>query len=128
MFMISMAFTLECLYKPTCIFVLGAGALLLRSSGKETEWLECQETYKEPMLAECLDTDRFLPFKFKCNLCNKGFISQSALEMHLNVHTGAKPFRCDVCPAKFNHRSNLQRHLKTVHKTDSQNISSFYKQ
>nr|XP_027224577.1 fez family zinc finger protein 1-like [Penaeus vannamei] len=32
-----------------------------------------------------------------CHLCDKRFESRYKLKMHVNTHTGARPFTCDVC-------------------------------
>ena len=56
--------------------------------------------------------------KFQCSVCKKIFACKTSLQMHLNIHTGTKPFICKDanCGAKFSHSSNLRRHMKTVHR------------
>ncbi|KAK7929798.1 hypothetical protein WMY93_006193 [Mugilogobius chulae] len=53
--------------------------------------------------------------KFNCALCGKGFVCKSQLEVHKNVHTGARPYSCSMCDSWFSHPSNLQRHIKKKH-------------
>merc|ERR1719464_1027782 len=53
--------------------------------------------------------------KFKCDICGKGFISNGKLQNHVNIHTGAKPYKCKFCTAAFgdsaNHRAHERAHL-----------------
>lgn len=56
--------------------------------------------------------------QYRCSVCKKICTSRKALEMHMNIHTGAKPYICGNCGAKFNHPSNLNRHMKRFHSTN----------
>jgi uncharacterized Zn-finger protein len=48
----------------------------------------------------------------ECNMCNKRFLSHSALEIHQRVHTGKKPFKCGLCKKCFSQSSNLKLHQR----------------
>lgn len=63
--------------------------------------------------------------KHVCSWCGMGFKYRSALERHVAVHTGQKPFSCTVCGKRFNFKNGLQSHI-LVHKTlfTSQNRTS----
>ena len=39
--------------------------------------------------------------KYKCNVCNKGFVDIARLRDHKNIHTGEKPYKCKLCSACF---------------------------
>ena len=49
--------------------------------------------------------------KFKCDQCNRGFVTQGALNAHMTLHTGEKKHECSICKMKFRLRSALKRHL-----------------
>lgn len=71
--------------------------------------------YSAPTL-ESSSTDLPLPThsaafpKHQCDICQKPFSSAFALNMHVRVHTGEKPFECAVCGAKFSVKGNMKRH------------------
>ncbi|EJF59994.1 hypothetical protein DICSQDRAFT_33224, partial [Dichomitus squalens LYAD-421 SS1] len=49
-----------------------------------------------------------------CPHCSKRFNRPSSLAIHVNTHTGAKPFTCAYpgCNRKFNVNSNMRRHYR----------------
>ncbi|KAG9220735.1 hypothetical protein CCMSSC00406_0003834 [Pleurotus cornucopiae] len=52
--------------------------------------------------------------KYECEYCGKGFNRPSSLKIHLNSHTGEKPFTCPYpgCGRSFSVLSNMRRHTR----------------
>ncbi|KIM91863.1 hypothetical protein PILCRDRAFT_101673 [Piloderma croceum F 1598] len=52
--------------------------------------------------------------KYECSYCGKGFNRPSSLKIHLNSHTGEKPFTCpfEGCGRSFSVLSNMRRHAR----------------
>ena len=48
-----------------------------------------------------------------CALCGKGYTTLASLQIHMNIHTGQRPFVCDICGSTFSQSGHLQRHLKS---------------
>ncbi|KAH3897436.1 hypothetical protein DPMN_021624 [Dreissena polymorpha] len=52
-----------------------------------------------------------LNLKHICQYCSKPMSSNAALERHIRIHTGEKPFACTVCDHKANTKGNLKIHM-----------------
>lgn len=54
------------------------------------------------------------PNKFICSECGKEFKQKNQLLVHINRHTGAKPFEClyDGCSKRFNETSQRYEHMR----------------
>lgn len=50
-----------------------------------------------------------------CPTCNKIFFSNETLAYHMNVHTGAKPYKCYYCENAYQNKSNRLNHIKKSH-------------
>ncbi|KAH7909039.1 hypothetical protein BJ138DRAFT_1156216 [Hygrophoropsis aurantiaca] len=75
-------------------------------------------TYPSPVIASSA-------LKYECDYCGKGFSRPSSLKIHLNSHTGEKPFLCtfEGCGRSFSVLSNMRRHAR-VHAPAGQNDAS----
>ena len=51
----------------------------------------------------------------QCQTCKKGFSTAKRLEMHMNIHTGARPFLCKYCRKSYAHVGNCRMHERTAH-------------
>ncbi|KAH7108076.1 hypothetical protein BKA62DRAFT_680949 [Auriculariales sp. MPI-PUGE-AT-0066] len=60
--------------------------------------------------------------KYGCTFCPKRFNRPSSLKIHLNTHTGSKPFQCPVpgCGRFFSVMSNMRRHQRNSHNSNEQ--------
>lgn len=48
-----------------------------------------------------------------CDVCNKTFACQSALDIHYRSHTKERPFICTACNRGFSTKGNLKQHMLT---------------
>ncbi|KAH9858692.1 hypothetical protein C2E23DRAFT_717961 [Lenzites betulinus] len=58
--------------------------------------------------------DRSSTSRYECSYCGKGFTRPSSLRIHLNTHTGEKPYTCpyEGCGRSFSVQSNMRRHAR----------------
>ncbi|KAJ1305311.1 hypothetical protein OPQ81_000333 [Rhizoctonia solani] len=56
----------------------------------------------------------FLAAKYECQYCGKRFNRPSSLKIHVNTHTGEKPYQCTFpsCGRRFSVMSNMRRHSR----------------
>ncbi|XP_063380617.1 zinc finger protein ZFP2-like [Cydia fagiglandana] len=53
--------------------------------------------------------------RFTCSVCDRRFVSQAVLDIHMVSHTKDYQFQCDVCQKKFSCRGFLSKHMRQVH-------------
>ncbi|CAL1707605.1 unnamed protein product [Somion occarium] len=61
--------------------------------------------------------------RYECSYCGKGFTRPSSLKIHINTHTGEKPYTCpfEGCGRSFSVQSNMRRHARVhTRNADSQ--------
>jgi len=51
---------------------------------------------------------------FKCEVCDHSATTLPLLKLHMNSHTGERPFVCELCGDSYKRPSNLRRHKKTM--------------
>ena len=71
------------------------------------------DRYLNSHIARCHSPEEKKPHR--CDECGKGFMGNGALEDHLNVHLGRKPFTCPHCGMSYANSSNISAHWRKAH-------------
>ncbi|XP_053663439.1 modifier of mdg4-like [Anopheles marshallii] len=59
------------------------------------------------------DTENTQKKQYKCNSCDKSFVTWKSLTMHSHIHSGRT--KCNICGAVLSRTANLKRHMKLKH-------------
>ena len=51
-------------------------------------------------------------YRYRCEVCGKGFSGTSNLRGHMVVHTGTKQYKCSVCQEAFSYGYLLKKHTQ----------------
>ncbi|MCL4124756.1 UNVERIFIED_CONTAM: hypothetical protein GTU68_045517 [Idotea baltica] len=54
-----------------------------------------------------------------CEVCHKAFLTLGALNIHLRIHRGEKPFKCHLCGKCFTQKNHVITHIKRHTKVSS---------
>ncbi|XP_074485847.1 uncharacterized protein LOC141764477 isoform X2 [Sebastes fasciatus] len=76
-----------------------------------------EKPFEEPK--QCQEPRR-LKKNYDCPTCGRVFLRNTALQRHLMIHLGKRPFKCFICGRGFTQSGNLKTHMK-VHKGELPN-------
>ncbi|XP_038141360.1 zinc finger protein 79 [Cyprinodon tularosa] len=78
--------------------------------------MHCTASFSRPsqLLQHQRSEHAHKPSGFLCTECGRAFNSHSNLRIHLNVHTGARPYSCTDCGKRFSQSGALKIH-KRIH-------------
>uniref|UniRef100_A0A182Q9G1 Protein krueppel n=1 Tax=Anopheles farauti TaxID=69004 RepID=A0A182Q9G1_9DIPT len=62
--------------------------------------------------------------RFECDICDKKFVRRRNLVNHRMSHTNNRPYRCDRCDSTFKYKSDYNRHRKHKHEQMDQGESA----
>ena len=99
-------------------------------SGRKTptKYLTTADGEQRPQCAECFQTfkkraalERHMMIHrgikpFQCHFCNQRFRQKHHLQGHIMLHTGERPHSCTMCNKRFRMRHHLLEHERISHK------------
>ncbi|CUS20584.1 LAQU0S01e09956g1_1 [Lachancea quebecensis] len=99
-------------YKPNSSPLVGPESLLDWPRHSSAPLASVPQLPPAPAPPPSAETRKLL--RYQCSRCLKIFTRSSALQSHILVHTGDRPFMCPNlnCSKSFNVKSNMIRHLK----------------
>lgn len=50
-----------------------------------------------------------------CDICSKKFLTNSALKVHIRLHTNSRPYQCLSCDKSFRQWGDLKYHETSLH-------------
>ncbi|GAA6226919.1 zinc finger protein 436-like [Lates japonicus] len=76
--------------------------------------MHCSASFTRPsqLLQHQRSEHAHKPSGFLCTECGRAFNSHSNLRIHLNVHTGARPYTCSDCGKSFSQSGALKIHRR----------------
>uniref|UniRef100_A0A3P8PKQ5 C2H2-type domain-containing protein n=1 Tax=Astatotilapia calliptera TaxID=8154 RepID=A0A3P8PKQ5_ASTCA len=76
--------------------------------------MHCSASFSRPsqLLQHQRSEHAHKPAGFICTECGRAFNSHSNLRIHLNVHTGARPYSCSDCGKSFSQSGALKIHRR----------------
>ncbi|XP_059194464.1 oocyte zinc finger protein XlCOF6 [Centropristis striata] len=76
--------------------------------------MHCSASFSRPsqLLQHQRSEHTHKPSGFLCTECGRAFNSHSNLRIHLNVHTGARPYSCSDCGKSFSQSGALKIHRR----------------
>ncbi|XP_029359249.1 zinc finger protein 551 [Echeneis naucrates] len=84
------------------------------SSSSPHPCMHCSASFSRPsqLLQHQRSEHAHKPSGFLCTECGRSFNSHSNLRIHLNVHTGARPYTCSDCGKSFSQSGALKIHRR----------------
>lgn len=83
------------------------------ASGGTYECEECHETFADSRQFRLHNKTHTASVKiWPCKACKKKYNSKNLLDEHMNMHTGARPYKCPHCVKDFASKYTLTAHMK----------------
>ncbi|XP_013199708.1 zinc finger protein 883 [Amyelois transitella] len=60
-----------------------------------------------------------------CLLCERRFLSQSLLDIHMSSHTKDRPYQCELCEKAFKTKMVMLQHRRQVHDKEKMHLCQF---